>query len=261
MARPRVYKTEAIILKRTNLGEADRIVTLYTPNYGKLRAVAKGARKPRSKLGGHLEPLTHSLLVLAQGQNLDIITQCQTRESFPPLRSDLWLTGCALYIAELVDQFTEEHTDSYPVYRLLHDVLHWICDARSPELALRYFELHLLSRLGYEPELYSCLKCRASVAPERNYFSVTDGGLLCPRCFERKPLSYTVSVDALKVARFLLAGDCAAVDRLRVRPELSRELEQLTRVYIRYILERDVKSAAFLDRMKADGSLDLQKVR
>jgi hypothetical protein len=89
MARPRVYKTEAIVLKRTNLGEADNIITLYTPNFGKIRAVAKGVRRPKSKLGGHLDLLTQSALLLAQGQNLDIITQAQSIESFLTLKSDI----------------------------------------------------------------------------------------------------------------------------------------------------------------------------
>jgi len=123
MARPRVYKTEAIVLKRINLGEADNIITLYTPNFGKIRAVAKGVRRPKSKLGGHLDLLTQSALLLAQGQNLDIITQAQSIESFLTLKSDIKRISCAFYIAELVDQFTVEHVENYPIYRLLHDNL------------------------------------------------------------------------------------------------------------------------------------------
>lgn len=252
MAKPRVYKTEAIVLKRINLSEADSIITLYTPNQGKVRAVAKGARRPKSKLGGHLEPLTQSSLLLAQGRNLDVITQSQTIESFLPLRTKLWHTSCAIYIAELVDQFTAEQMENYSVYKLLQTTLLWLCETRSSELLLRYFELHLLSHLGYQPELHQCLNCRTIVVPKKNLFSTADGGVLCPDCAGAKPLLYPISVDALKVMRFILSKDHVSVSRLRISPDLSQELEQLMRGYIRYLLEREVKSVGLLDQLRRE---------
>jgi DNA repair protein RecO (recombination protein O) len=255
MARPRVYKTEAIVLKRTNLGEADNIITFYTPNLGKIRAVAKGVRRPKSKLGGHLDLLTQSSLMLAQGQNLDVITQSQTIESFLPIRSDLWRTSCAIYIAELADQFTAEQVENYPIYRLLQTTLLWLCEAHSSELVLRYFELHLLSHLGYQPELYQCLNCRSPLAPERNFFSASDGGVICPDCAKKEQLVRPISADAIKVMRFLLKNDFTSVSRLQVSPDLIRELEQLTRAYIRYLLEREVKSVGFMDRLREELTL------
>jgi DNA repair protein RecO (recombination protein O) len=250
MARPRVYKTEAIVLKRTNLGEADSVVTLYTPNHGKIRAVAKGVRRPLSKLGGHLDLLTRSALLLAQGQNLDIVTQGQILDSYLPLRDNLTRIGCAMYLAELVDQFTAEHLENYPVYRLLHASLSELCDARSPEILLRQFELELLSHLGYQPELYRCVDCKSPLTPARNAFSPASGGVLCPDCSENSPAARPVSVEGLKVLRFLLESDYATASRLRLSQGLSRETEQLIRWYIRYILERDVKSVEFLDRLR-----------
>ena len=163
MPRPRVYKTEAIVLKQTELGEADSIVTVYTPNLGKIRAVARGVRRPRSKLGGHLDLLTQSSLLLAQGQNLDVVTQGQSIDGFLSIKGDLTHIGCAVYMAELVDQFTAEQVENYPVYRLLLSDLGWLGEARDFELVLRHFELQLLTHLGYQPELYDCLGCRSSV--------------------------------------------------------------------------------------------------
>jgi DNA repair protein RecO (recombination protein O) len=254
MTRPRVYKTEAIVLRRVNLGEADSIFTLYTPNLGKIRAVAKGVRRPRSKLGGHLEPLTQSSLLIAQGRNLDIITQSQTIDSFLPLKASLYHAGCAIYMAELVDQFAPEHVESYASYRLLHQSLEWLCEARTCELVLRHFELHLLSLLGYQPELYECLHCRLPLKPGRNVFSALEGGVLCPDCGESLASLRPVSVDAVKAMRFLLASDRSTASRLRLTSELSQELEQLTRAYIHHILERDVKSTGFLDRVRKQQS-------
>jgi len=119
MPKPRNYQAEAIIIKKTKLGEADRILTLYTPHLGKIQAVAKGVRRPRSKLSGHLELLTYSLVSLARGKNLDTITGSQTINSFLPLKSDLELTSYALYITELVNQFTADHIENYPLFCLL----------------------------------------------------------------------------------------------------------------------------------------------
>ncbi|MFC1993977.1 DNA repair protein RecO [Chloroflexota bacterium] len=251
MTRPRAYKTEAIVLKRMVQGEADSIFTLYTPNLGKIRVVARGVRKPKSKLGGHLEPLTCSALVLAKGQNLDIITQAQTIEPFLPLRNDLWRTGCSLYAAELVDQFCAEQVENYHIYKLLHSTFLWLCEAPAAELVLRTFDLHLLSYLGYRPEFYQCVNCRAKLEPKRNLFSASGGGVLCPACGQTDLVAQPISTDAIKVMRFLLNQERSSSRRLRMSQELSWELEQLLRVYIRYLLEREVKSVEFLDRLRS----------
>lgn len=253
MTAPKVYKTEAIVLKRINLGEADKILTLYTPNLGKLSAIAKGVRRPRSKMGGHLELLTHSSLMLARGQNLDIITQSETISSFLPLRGDLWRASLAIYAAELVEQLTAEHVENYPVYKLLLDTLHQLCEAQDGELTLRYFELNLLTHLGYKPELHHCLGCKSPLEPTANFFSASGGGVLCPACREKEPQSQHISLNALKVMRFLQQSDYPRASRVRMNEELSRELESLMRHYIRYILEREVKSVAWLDRLRKEG--------
>lgn len=252
MAKPRAYKTEAIVLKRTNLGEADCIITLYTPNLGKIRAVAKGIRRPQSRLGGHLDLLIRSALLLAHGQNLDIITQSQTIESFLPMRNDLTRVACAIYLADLVNQFTPEQSENYPVYGLLRNDLLWLCEARECQVVLRHFELHLLSYLGYRPELYQCLNCRSTVAPEQNLFSASGGGALCPTCGGHDPEARPISVDALKVLRFLLSDERSSIRRLRMGRELSKEVEQLNRWYISYLLEREVKSLGFLDQLERE---------
>ncbi len=253
MTAPKVYKTEAIVLKRINLGEADKILTLYTPNLGKLSAIAKGVRRPKSKMGGHLELLTHSSLMLARGQNLDIITQSETISSFLPLRGDLWRASLAIYAAELVEQLTAEHVENYPVYKLFLDTLHQLCEAQDGELTLRYFELNLLTHLGYKPELHYCLGCKSPLEPTANFFSASGGGVLCPACREKEPQSQHISLNALKVMRFLQQSDYPRASRVRLNAELSRELESLMRHYIRYILEREVKSVAWLDRLRKEG--------
>jgi len=251
MTRPRNYQTEAIIIKKIKLGEADRILTLYTPYLGKIKAVAKGVRRPRSKLAGHLELLTHSLVSLARGRNLDTITGSQTINSFLPLKSDLQLISYALYATELVDQFTAEHIENYPLFQLLLETLHQLCQAGNNELALRYFELHLLNQVGYRPQLQQCVSCRQPLEPTTNSFCPGAGGMLCPSCCQSQPLTRPISVNALKVLRLLQSSGYDTVVKLKMDSELSHQLEMVMRDYLRYLLEREVKSAAWLDTLRS----------
>ena len=250
MSKPRTYQTEAIIIKKIKLGEADRILTLYTPHLGKIRAVAKGVRRPRSKLAGHLELLTHSLVSLARGRNLDTITGSQTINSFLPLKSDLWLTSCGLYATELVDQFTADDIENYPLFQLLLETMHNLSRANNNELVLRFFELHLLNQVGYRPQLQQCVSCHAQLLPTTNSFCSSAGGMLCPNCSQSQPLTCLVSVNALKVLRFLQSSSYDTASKLKISPELSRELEEVMRDYLKYLLEREVKSTAWLDALR-----------
>jgi DNA repair protein RecO (recombination protein O) len=262
----RNYQTEGIILKQSKLGEFDKIVTVFTPEYGKVRAVAKGACRPRSKLGGNVEPLTCSLMLLAKGRNLDIITQSQTINGFLALKSDLWRMACGLYILELIDSFTVEGGENRPLFDLLLDVLQQLSEPDSNETALRYFELHLLHYLGYRPQLRRCVDCDLPLKPIVNFFSLSKGGLLCPHCnseenhrYEQieaislKP-SIPLSVGALKVLRLWQSCDYATARRVRVRPELSGELERVLCDYIRYILQRELKSLTWLKQLRKESA-------
>lgn len=263
MSKPRNYQTEAIIIKKTKLGEADRILTLYTPHLGKIQAVAKGIRRPRSKLAGHLELLTHSLVSLARGRNLDTITGSQTINSFLPLKNDLQLTSYALYTTELISQFTADHIENHPLFQLLLETMHHLCQGSDNELVLRYFELQLLNKVGYRPQLHHCVSCRSTLEPTINSFCSSAGGTLCPSCRQSlasggqglasggqsQPLTYPLSVNALKVLRLLQSSDYTTASKLKINQELSRQLEEVMRGYIRYLLEREIKSAAWLDTL------------
>jgi len=250
MTKPRTYQTEAIIIKKIKLGEADRILTLYTPHLGKLRAVAKGVRRPRSKLAGHLELLTHSQITLARGRNLDTIIGSQTINSFLPLKSDLYLTSYALYAAELVDLFTVDNIENYPLFQLLLEAMLHLSQSSDKELILRYFELRLLSQVGYRPQLQQCVSCHSQLMPSGNSFCPGAGGMLCPSCSQSYPLTHPVSVNALKVLRFLQNSDYNTASKLKMNPELSREIEEVIRDYLKYLLEREVKSATWLDTLR-----------
>jgi len=251
MPKPRSYQTEAVIIKKTKLGEADTILTFYTPGLGKIQGFAKSLRKTKSKMAGHLELLTHSQVSLVRGRNLDTITGSQTINGFVPLKSNLDLTSRGLYALELVEQFTAAHVENSPLFNLLLETLDNLAQVNNRDLALRYFELHLLDKVGYRPQLQHCVSCRTVLEPVPNFFSPNAGGILCPDCRHTQSLSYPISVNALKVLRLIQDNDYATVNRLKLDPDLSRELEMLMRNYLRYLLERELKSTAWLDTLKS----------
>ena len=250
MTKPRVYQAEAIVTKRTKLGEADRILTLYTPDYGKVRAVAKGSRRTNSKLGGHVELLTHSLLLLAKGRNLDIITQAQTIQGFLPLKEDLRRMSCGLYITELIDSFTAEDEGNRQIFELLKETLDQLSQAQKSDTIVRYFEMHLLEFTGYRPQLQQCANCGGALKPVQNYFSSSQGGALCGDCSYEEPIVLPLSLNALKVLRLWQNCNFENAVKVTIKPELALELEQLLREYIKYVLDRQLKSTAWLDLIK-----------
>ena len=268
--RDRLYRVEAIVLKRSDFGEADRLLTLYTPDLGKIRAIAKGARKPSSRKSGHVELFTHSALLLAKGRNLDIVTQADTLDAFLPLRENLERLGFAYYLAELVDRFAEEGdpsaraerddgaVENQPLFDLLLHSLAWLGeDATEPALLARFFELRLLMYVGYRPQLFKCVICGKLLEPIANYFSADAGGVIDPDCVGQREMMYEhardvqpISLNALKVLRYLQTRGWESVRTLRLSADAHAEVEALMQRYIAHHLERNLKSVEFLKTLK-----------
>lgn len=250
----RVYQTEGIIIKKYKFGEADRLLTLFTADYGKVKAIAKGAMRPKSKLGGNVELLTHSKLMLARGRNLDIITQAQAIDTFLPMRDSLELMSCGFYLSELVDTFTEESVEDREMFQLFLNTLKELSEARDGERILRYFELRLLSHLGYRPQLQRCSNCGRQLMPEVNYFSAAKGGALCRDCGYPDMAAKNLSINALKVLRLWLKCDFDTARRVKLTPDLTREIKNIMRENVKYVLEKQLKSIDWMDKLAAEGN-------
>lgn len=256
----RLYKTEAIILRQRKLGEADRILTLYTPALGKLDAKAKGVRKTTSRLSGHLQPLNRVVVQLAQGHTADVVTGVETLDSFRHLREDLDLLSRGLYIAELTDRITPEHVHSFPTYRLLLDTLQRL-EAGSgqgsfpaSDCALRFFEMRLLDQSGYRPELDRCVGCTRELEPVDNFFAPVAGGAVCRGCVPGLAGPRVLTLNGLKLLRLMQRGSYNDLARVNVPADLADEVERHLRSYIITVLERDVNAAAFIERLRRDGA-------
>jgi DNA repair protein RecO (recombination protein O) len=250
MNTPRSFRAEAVVLRHADWGEADRILTLYTREYGKLRVVAKGARKMRSRKAGHLEPFTHITVQLARARDLSIVTQVETLDAYLPLREDLLLMGYASYVMELLDRFTYDEEGNNPViFRLLTETLGRLSLQIEPWLALRYYEMRLLDSLGFRPQLFTCSNCAREIQPEDQYFSASSGGVVCPRCGAGLPGLWQISMGSLKYLRHFQRSNFKDATRANPTKAEQREIETLMQAYFTYLLERSLNTPGFLKKV------------
>jgi DNA repair protein RecO (recombination protein O) len=253
MARPeRIYRTQAIILRRYDFSEADRLLTLYTQASGKIRAIAKGARKMNSRQLGHVELFTRSNMLIALGRELHVVSQAEMVESFLPLHEDLERGAYANYIAELVENFSEFDEQNTGLFDLLNHTLGWLS---APEVDLmlcgRYFELHLLRLVGFLPSLFHCAIGQEDLEPhEHYYFGVFEGGVVCAEHVNETQKAHVISLNALKLLRYMLRNPYPVVARLRIDAPLHMMVERVLQAYIVHILEKRLKSVDFIRRLR-----------
>ncbi len=247
MKRSRSFRAEAVVLNHKDWGEADRLVFLYTRRHGKLRAVAKGARKMRSRKAGHLQPFTHVILQLAAARGPFIITQAETIRAFTPLREDIMLTGQAAYIVELLHRFIyDEEESNTAIFRLLIDSLARLEQGHRPWLVARYYEMRLLDYLGFRPQLQGCLHCGNPVKPQDQFFSGNEGGVICPDCSAPHPALRPVTMQTLKYLRYFQRSAYQEACRANPDEETRTEMENLMQFYLTYLLERGLNSPRFI---------------
>ncbi len=246
------FRVEAVILRHSDYGEADRMLTLYTAQLGKTRALVKGARKITSRKAGHLEPFTHVKLQLAKGRDLPLVTQADTIDSFMPLRENLLLTSQASYIIELLDRFTyEDGSDNSSIFRLLTDTLGRLAAGSDAWIVTRYYEMRLLDYLGFRPQLFECANCRREILPEDQFFSYSAGGVICRNCAPRLTGLTPISVDTLKYLRHFQRSKYADAARALPTTSSRAQAEELMQGYFTFLLERELNTPGFLKKIRS----------
>ncbi len=252
----RTIHLEAVVLRHTDWGEADRLLVVFGRETGKIRAIAKGVRKLHSRKAGHLEPFTRVKLLLARGRDFWIVTQAETVDAYLPIREDLLRTAYAAYAVVLLDRFTYEEGQNRALYQSLIDTLQLISFLPDPFPALRYYEIHLLGLLGFRPELVNCVCCGTLIKPEDQFLDAAQGGALCPRCGEGNPSARPISRNALRFLRHYQRSTFQEATRLPLTPALKREVEALLSYYLTYWLERRLNSPVFLHEVRSGYSVD-----
>ncbi len=247
----RLYVTDAIVLSRFDYGEADRIMTLFTPTYGKLKAIAKGVRRPTSRLGGALEPLAELRVALARGRTFDVVTQVEVSHAWLRLRDSLESAATAWYLAELADRSIEERHETEGLYALLRRAYELLDAGMASHRVARWYEMHLADEMGVRPEVDRCVECDRMLEADEQFRWVPPlGGVLCSRCPGPPAERAGMSVDAVKLLKAYQRMDVEALAGLRLPAAVESEVETAMRDFLRVALERDARSLEFLDEVR-----------
>jgi len=243
-----LYKTEGIVLKSTEFEEADKIVTIYTKDYGKITAIAKGVRKTKSKFGSSLEILTHSIFLIYKGRNIDIVSQTEILESFFSTSKEVIKFAFAVNCVEMVNKLTEEREINIGLFNLLKEVLHYLRKTDDPKLLTLSFKWQTISLLGYRPSINHCCRCNKDVEDQKEmYFNIKEGGLLCNNCVaEDKEECIKVSLYFVKLLRKMLITHLSIISNATIPDNKMKELEKITNIYIGYHSEKSFKTDEFL---------------
>ena len=255
-------KTHAIVIRAFPLRDSHKIITFYTPDFGKVKAVAYGVKSPKSKLSGSLELLNHGMLLFNYRENRDLqsLTGFDLIEGFDGIRTDFAKITYGCYFAELVDAVASEGDANPEVFELLRYTYHFLVDANDVPLLARSFEIKFLNLAGFAPQLSQCSNCGSVVTPSppRNsqrgqntsvvmFFSVRHGGLLCESCQHRDTDTFTIAPGSCELLKSLRKSDFNKLNRIRASERNHRELKLILGSFIQYHTERKLKSLKFIE--------------
>lgn len=236
-----LYRDQGVVLRTWRLGESDRIVSVLTEGHGKVRAVAKGVRKTKSRFGARVEPMSHVALLFYEGRELDVITQAEALEQFRIVREDLDRLASAHSLLEAADHMVPDRQPNPRLYQMLVGALRALAADNAPLLVPAFF-LKVLAMEGFHPMLDVCAGCGGD-GPFVG-FDLVHGGVLCAAC-TRQAAAPSVSPAALALVRRILNGDLAGV----LREPAGRPAAEVTRLATRTMehhLERRLRSVGVL---------------
>lgn len=248
-----IYKTEGIVLRSLAYGESDLIMTFFTGEYGKLKGIAKGARRSKKRFVNALDLFSRSYIVFSRksAEGLALIESCDVKEHYPGVREELERTLIATYLVDLVDQFSSEGKRDYALYRELNDFLELIGSGNGTDALVRIFELRLLRRAGYEPVLDRCLACKTEIQEIANpAFSSKEGGIFCEQCAAGKPGILPASRGTFRT--LLLGRDMepAKIGRIVFTGRSEVESRLILTAFIRHILGKELQSLRIMNDLR-----------
>lgn len=243
-----LYRTEGIVLKSIEYRDADKIVTIYTKNYGKIQAIAKGVRKTKSKFGSSLEILTYAIFLIYKGKNIDIVSQTEILESFFTASKEIVKFAFASNCIEIINKISEEGEVNLSIFFLLKEVLHHLKEAKDPKLLNLSFKWQTLAILGYKPSLNRCCICNSKIENQKEmFFSIDEGGVICNKCLSKdKRECIQVSLYFIKLGRKLLITPLSVISKATIPAARMRELEEITDLYLAYYSDKTFKTETFL---------------
>jgi len=251
-----VHKSPAIVLHSLDYGESDRIVTFYTSEYGKLKGIAKGARRSRKRFANALEPFSYGNIIFStKGRGtLSLIEGCDIVSHHANIRGELERTLISSYLIELIDKFTPEGKKNTELFQLLRSFLGLIDEGSPSEALIRFFELRLLKLTGYEPVLDRCLICRKPIRENVAYHFITsEGGVRCDTCYQNNSSALHVSLGTIKTLLLGKETDMERINRIILSDQMAKESRNILVSFICHLIGKEIKSLQVLNEIRKMG--------
>ncbi|MCT8139690.1 DNA repair protein RecO [Anaerobacillus sp. CMMVII] len=248
-----LQKVEGIVIRTTDYGESNKILTLYTRELGKIGVMARGAKRPKSRLSSISQLFTHGQFVFQKTSGLGVLNQGEMIKSFRDIREDIFLTAYAAYNVELLDKLTEQNDINPYLYELLYQTLNYIDEGLDYEILTRIFEVKMLKVAGIGLHVDGCSHC-GSTEGEFS-FSIKEGGFLCHRCVHMDERTLKMNAATAKLLRLFYHFDLNRLGSISVKNETKAQLKQILEAYFEAYSGLYLKSKRFLnqiDKMKIE---------
>jgi len=246
-------KCEGIVIRTTNYGETNKIVTLYTREWGKVGVMARGAKKPNSRLAAVTQLFTYGYFLVQKSNGLGGMQQGEMITPMRSIKEDIFLTAYASYIIDLLDKSTDERKPNPFLFELLYQTLNLINEGYDAEIIVHIFEMKMLNTLGLYPVLNQCSVCGNT---EGHFsFSIREGGLICHQCLEKDPYHIKISEAAVKLLRLFYYFDLSRIGNISVKPETRADLKKVIDAYYEEYSGLNLKTKRFLNQMGKFGEM------
>ncbi len=231
---------KGIVLSENNMGDYDKMLTILTPNLGKISCSAKGARKPKSALLAGTQLFCFGEYLLYQGTSTYHINSCETIEIFYKIRTDLDKLKYAIHLNKIVQDITDENENCYQILQLYLNALYLIAETKKDkDLIVSIFKLRLLSILGFTPRVMACVNCKEK--ENLQYFSIKDNGVKCEACSRQDKSAIFMSESTANAIRYTISAPAKKVYLFDLKNDALEEFKLITRVYFNEKLEKEYK--------------------
>ena len=238
------YKYTGIVLNKKDIGEADRIYTIYTFEAGKIRVLGKGVRKPNAKLAGNLESITQAEIFIAKNRGMGKITGSIAINNFPNIKTNLDLLNQVFYVFKILLKLLTEEEKDEKFFILLEKYLNILeadpYDEKKTDILTAGFLFKILGEMGYRMEVERCVYCEKKLLPENNYFSVARGGILCKQCHRFEPKKIPVSNESIKLIRIFLQNRLENLSKVQVSQKEANQLKIILNSTLNWISSSNI---------------------
>ncbi|NLI60239.1 MAG: DNA repair protein RecO [Clostridiales bacterium] len=243
--------TQGVVLRYTNFREADRMITLLSPELGKISVLARGCRKQKSRFLSATELFAYGDYVLYRKGDFHIMTQANVRDSFYEIRNDFNKLVYSSYILDLTDEVASPGQEDYHLFYLLLQILSYLCYSDlCPKDITHVFEVKLMAHLGYRPVLDSCMNCGSN--SKSYHFDVREGGLICDDCHNMVKRGYTIQMGTIRTIEHILDMDIKRLNILKIPAPIKEELDRILEAYVEERLEKRLKTRQFMKKISRE---------